>query len=671
MSHSPNFLETPDAPVKIYRPRRWLPATLVGILILAGLLALGAISAATGIRAYKLVREGKVALEKAEELGSALDFDRADYELETSRGFFLAANTELKKFIILRHLPYIGRQIRATESVLESGILTIDATRELLDFGRDLMTELSQIESARFSPAIDSGVSLATLSDEEKRKLLAQFVESVPKLEAARQKIDNALAEFNQIPTEGLVGPLKSAIAPVAERLPRMRDDIDRLVPLAKLLPTLAGYPTPKHSLILFLNNSELRPGGGFIGTVGRFDISDATILNGETADAYSIDRPAEKYVSIEPPAPLKTYLGLNRWFMRDANWSPDFAVSAERVAEFYERETSQGEPRRVIDNVIGFTPSLAEDILRITGPIKVEDQTFTADNLYDTLEYQVEKGFTDRGVPFDQRKEILVKLVDETVSRLLTLPASRWEEVLSAIDQGFREKQIMIYDRDQNVENLIDEQGYAGSVDTGDGDFFMAVDANLGSLKSDPFVKRTINYQLSPDGEGFRATVSITYRHEGRFDWKTTRYRTYTRLYVPPESEFISATGTLRDDKIKNPTREAGEVFFGPATDLQGTSHRTATVFGAFTSIEPGEERTMSFTYRLPSRIVELIKEGEYSLKAQKQLGAEDYQLTLDLDFGKTVRSASPPEPTEQFFDTRYRVRTDLAEDREFEVGF
>lgn len=668
MNHTPNFLN----PTHL-RPRRWLVVTLIVIIVLGGMSAIFARPSLGALRAWQLAEAGKAALDRAEMLGSMFDVAGALAALRDASNNFEAATRELEKLHAFRSVPWLGRQIRATEILLRTGRETTVGIREALAFGSDLLRALREIEVTPgvFVPGA-AGSTLATLTREEKRAILERFLQSVPKLEAARERINAAFAEFSEIPLSGLAGPLAAAIRPLRDDLPRARDYLNRLVPLVKLLPAVAGYPDQNQTLILFLNNAELRPGGGFIGTVGRLEIADGTILGLETRDAYAIDRTAEAFLRTPSPAPIARYLNLPHWFMRDANWSPDFTVSAQTVIDFYERETAGGAPTGEIDNLIAFTPSFASEILRITGPITIEDQTFTAENLFDTLEYQVERGFSERGVPYDQRKEILAKLVDRTIARLSELPLARWEEITAVIERSFREKQLMIYDRDPAVQEIVEMQGSAGSVDIGDGDFFMVVDANLGSLKSDPVVKRTVNYHIEPDGNGFEATISITYRHEGRFDWKTTRYRTYTRLYVPPDAEFKSASGHLRDDKLKNPEREPGIVDVGMADDLQGTAYRRAKVFGAFTAVEPGEERTLSFIYRpwwLPGGRIE---EGScYTLKVQKQLGSASHELTVDLEFGKTPVRASPREAAEDQFDTRYTYRTDLGRDRYFEVCF
>jgi hypothetical protein len=92
--------------------------------------------------------------------------------------------------------------------------------------------------------------------------------------------------------------------------------------------------------------------------------------------------------------------------------------------------------------------------------------------------------------------------------------------------------------------------------------------------------------------------------------------------------------------------------------------------VFGGFISVEPGETRTLAVEYRLPGAVARSIQNGQYVLDVRKQLGTLAHGLTLDLDFGKNVTRATPPEDSKDWGDGRYRLSTDLRLDREFSIG-
>jgi hypothetical protein len=162
----------------------------------------------------------------------------------------------------------------------------------------------------------------------------------------------------------------------------------------------------------------------------------------------------------------------------------------------------------------------------------------------------------------------------------------------------------------------------------------------------------------LNEEGD-WEARVAITYVHNGGFDWKTTRYRTYTRVYVPADSELLSVEGALVDDRLRDPAQRPGTA------DTYEELDRTA--FGAFISIEPGDTGTLAFRYLLPTLVADALDDGNYALTVEKQPGTAGHGLTLDLNLGKKLTDAAPAEEPAEWGDSVYRYSTDLRVDREF----
>jgi hypothetical protein len=242
-------------------------------------------------------------------------------------------------------------------------------------------------------------------------------------------------------------------------------------------------------------------------------------------------------------------------------------------------------------------------------------------------------------------------------------MPVSRLLEAVGILHRNLEEGHVLLSMRDNDLQTIVMNNDWGGKLKTVRGDYLTVIDANLASLKTDPAVRRTISYAISPQADGsFLGSVRILYDHRGHFDWKTTRYRTYTRVYLPQGSEFASVIGAMENDKLKDPGRHAGKADVG---DELGRKW-----FGAFISIEPGEKRTLEFRFKVAPSVVQAIRAGKYSLDVEKQPGTVAHGLTLDLDFGKKVSSAEPPEDRSQWGDTRFRFTSDLRIDRAFDIG-
>jgi len=105
-------------------------------------------------------------------------------------------------------------------------------------------------------------------------------------------------------------------------------------VSFLKMIPEIAGFNGEKTYLLLFQNNLELRPSGGYIGNFGIIKVENGNPTVFELHDTNIFD--GFGTIKTEPPRPLYDHLKIDNWQMRDGNWSPDFKISAEQVEYFY-----------------------------------------------------------------------------------------------------------------------------------------------------------------------------------------------------------------------------------------------------------------------------------------------------------------------------------------------
>lgn len=566
--------------------------------------------------------------------------------------------------------PGMGREILLTADIIRSQRAIAEALSPMYDLGNDLtrLSGLSKDYLDQVSQGLSPNVTFGDLSTQTKRAVLNRLAGSARDFDLLASHIELAQTELGALSKEATLGPVLNALEPLRVELASVSSYLETLRVASHILPAFAGLSDPSINLLLFLNNDELRPGGGFIGSYGVLQMYGGDIQSLETADVYALDNAVASLVTTTAPTPLMKYNQAAKWFFRDANWSPDFAISAQKTIELFLSEvaaldSAEGVPVSTqIDNVIAITPTYASDLLAITGPIKVGGQMFTKDNIADLLEYQVEYGYAKEGLPEAQRKEILSDLINEMKTRLYALPLSKWEEVSVVTQKALREKQLLLYSEDEAVERMIVRSNLGGVIAPTTSDAIMVVDANLASLKSDPAVDREILYSIERvDSGDWIGRVDITYKHTGEFNWKTTRYRTYTRVLVPIGSTFIGAQGTLVNDRIKDSTGAPGVVDVFEDAGLQA--------FGAFTAVEPGEERSLSFEFELAPEVVGAIQDGQYDLTVLKQAGARNHALTLDINFDKNVARATPGEDESQWGDDAYRLNTILDQDVEVEV--
>jgi hypothetical protein len=361
-----------------------------------------------------------------------------------------------------------------------------------------------------------------------------------------------------------------------------------------------------KTYLILFQNNLEIRPGGGYLGSFAVLKTENGKIIYLKTYDLSNFDSQVES--NMKPPYPLQETLGIQSWKMRDSNFSPDFETNAQKAIEFYHL----GGGQENFDGVIGVTSNVLGSLLKITGPIQLNDYpgTYDSSNAIISLEYQVEKGYSDQGIEKQDRKDIMNELFEEILNRINNLKTPQKIDLFESLIDSLNQKDIQIYFADPTLESQTELADWAGQVDPNwKNDFLMVVDANIGAFKSDYYVKRSIDYTIDLSQDQPTADLKITYDHTAvQKDWMTTNYRTYLRVYVPDGSHLDSWTNNDTSPVFGN---EFGKKYFG-----------------SLVTVPVGETKTVELKYTLPDN----IKNNPYDLKIQKESGINDVPVSLHI---------------------------------------
>jgi len=622
------------------------------ILGLAGL-ALGLILIGFNLKpiasVYSSVNQGKISLEESLQLAQATDFVKANDKAKLAVKQFSEALANVKKIRLgpIAYIPLANAYKTDVEHLVVAGQSLAEAMNEGTLYGASLGAIIASQGTTSFSQ----------LPITERQRILANIYNADSTLGNLDKKLENSFSNLNSISSFTWFGPLSVRLEELKEKIKTGRSTIEEASPLTRLLPSLLGYPNTARYLLILQNSDELRPTGGFIGTYGIIQTKDGDFERFETHDIYHLDMPIKDKVSVTPPEPLKKYLGVDKWYMRDANWSPDWPTSAEKILWFYQQENSKmdkPDPITNFDGVIAITPELITDLMTITGPITIGKETYTAQNFVDLLQYKVEKGYVQLGTSSWQRKEVIGEISKTMKQRLLDLPLNRWPELIKLISDNVARKNVLLYSRNPDLQKIIREQGWSGEIRHDWGDYVMVVDANMAALKTDAVIDRQIDYKVVEDNNVLKAKLVIRYSHSGHFDWKTTRYRTYTRVYVPAGSRLINAAGFSE-----------GEVATGEEFGK--------TYFGAFLSVEPGQIGQLSFEYELSNAVLDNMRNyNNYRLTIQKQPGRQVNKLAVDLSFKNEIKSYSPANFYSETKDHKQlKAGGDLKIDRSYFVNF
>lgn len=349
--------------------------------------------------------------------------------------------------------------------------------------------------------------------------------------------------------------------------------------------------------MILFQNDMEIRPGGGYIGSFGILKIKDGEMTKLETHDLSNFDGRIPSTVT--PPYPMKETLRIDSWKLRDSNFSPDFIQNAQKAEEFYK----MGQGQENFDGIVAINAHVLSSFLEATGPVEIPGYSgkFDSENAILALEYQVEQGYAKQGVPRGDRKSIMNPLANEIVKKVKTLNATQKLKLAEIIIDDLNKKDIQLYFKDTELEAEAQKAKWGGSVETNwNGDYLMMVDANMGSLKSDYYIKRYFEYTVDLSKDKPTANLKITYTHTAKEkDWMTKDYLSYLRLYAPNNTWFESSVAT-------------GENKFGGELGKK--------YLGTLILVPLSQTKSFEFNYTLPSDIAD-----NYNLLIQKQSGVRE----------------------------------------------
>jgi len=420
---------------------------------------------------------------------------------------------------------------------------------------------------------------------------------------------------------------------------------------IARSLPSLLGYDSPKTYMVLLQNNMELRPTGGFIGSFALLTFSKGKLIDDTIYDVYSADGQLKGYV--KPPAPIEEHLGEASWTLRDSNWDPDFLKSAESAKWFLDKTLD-----RKVDGVIGVNLEVAQKYLQVLGPVFLADfeDTINSDNMYEKVQYEVEESF----FPGSRKKaQYLSSLSEALIGRIKAGSIEELVKLLYATVLSLNSRDLQVYFSDQKLQETFADAGWTGEINYEDCQvencayvFSGIVEANLGVNKANYFVKREVKAKVALTDSFIEQEVSLYLKNTAanRDRVPEQRYKTYVRAIAPRDSEIISTK--LYGSGL---TQDLG-------TDVSELPGRVE--YGVLVDILPGEEKIVTFKWRTPAEL-ELGKIGKLKFSWWKQSGSGEYPFYLEyvLPSLSGIKTSPPLRLTE---GGSFLYNTTLSEDLE-----
>jgi len=596
-----------------------LIVSIIVIIIAIGL-AVGFPAYATYNSGLKTYREARILLDAVKKQ----DIELASQELIKTKKYLQETQKSMQYLLPLKYIPLLNWYYNDADHLMTAGGHSLDSVGIVIEAIKPYADVLG----------LKGQGSFTTGSAEDRiRTAILTASKITPKIDELAQSLSLVEKEIEQVnpdhyPSFLFGNKIHSQLVTVKNVSKDGVAFVNEARPLIKVLPMLLGESEEKKYLILFQNDKELRPTGGFITAYAILRIDKGVIHVDKSEDIYSLD----DSIPNKPPAPapiLKYLAKVYTFNLRDSNLSPDFIESMKTFNSLYDKAGEKVKVDGIIamdTNVLVTTIKILDDQVSVTG------LTFNTKNDprcdCPQVIYELEDNIS-RPVNYVKikRKGLLGELLQALMTKALSSsPKIYWGPLFQALIAQTNEKHILFYLFDKDAQSGIEALNAAGRIKSFDGDYLHINQTSFSGAKVNIFLEEEVenNYDINDDG-AITKTVVIHYKNpHPPSDCNLERgglclnaeYRDWFRIYVPKGSKLVESKGS----QVKITTyEELGK-----------------TVFDGFLTVRPQGIATLTLTYTLPFK---LISNSPLPVLIQKQPGTGGNKYTVNVN-GKAADS-------------------------------
>ncbi|MBI2035627.1 MAG: DUF4012 domain-containing protein [Candidatus Liptonbacteria bacterium] len=437
-------------------------------------------------------------------------------------------------------------------------------------------TDLLSAINSEFKTAVKTGEGIANISSEIKNSALAQRFD-IPDITSDLTMFAEAYAASDFI--ESLLAILKSE--------------------------------SESHLLLLFQNSSEIRPGGGFLGSYADLAIRNGALAEMDVRDIYDPD--GWLNLKLIPPKALQAQT--IDWEARDSNWFLDFSLSAEKVVKLLEASKFYEERGVKFAGVIAVNTGVLESLIKIAGPIELPEYDLVLDenNFLEEIQNEVETG---RNKAQNKPKKILADMTPKLLGQLQNLNDESKVALFETLTAHSENKDIQIYFKDDKMQAFMDKYNLGGDVyDLPQGffgDYLAVINANVAGGKTDAYINQDIILSSKIDSAGtVKNELKITRTHSGgktKYSWYNVTNKVFTRVLTPDGARLADDVMGATERTVKPSINYEKENYsMDPDLELLEKQKKESgkNVFEAWIYTNPGALKTLILNYEnnLPSK--------------------------------------------------------------------
>ncbi|MBI2475573.1 DUF4012 domain-containing protein [Candidatus Uhrbacteria bacterium] len=584
--------------------------------------------------AFSYLQQGADATLGNETEGADLAFSRASQNFSNAKQTI--SELGLGTSLLLSALPSTNKNFNSVNSLIKAG-------DELATAG------------SRMNEALDSLSKEVDPTPVSHIRILQSYLRSVlPHLTKANQ-------ELKKIKSDVIPENERKIFVETKNRLPALINSLSEFETLSGVATKILGENGTKRYLLVFQNNTEIRPTGGFMGSFAEIKVRDGILeqLNVPSGGTYDLQGSLTR--SLVAPKPLQLLKA--RWEFQDANWFPDFPTSARQMMEFY---NDAGGPS--VDGVIAINATYVAKLIGLLGPIEMPnyDRVIDEENFIFETQKIVEVEYDKEE---NRPKQFIGDLAPKLIERALKSKPEIFLGLIDNLGNGLTQKDIQMYFADDSIQKVVLNNNWGGTILPTTGDYLMVVDTNLGGGKTDAAIKERVSLDVAIQKDGSTInTITVSRTHQGipGLVFSGVNNVDYMRLYVPKGSELIYSSGFQipNESLFEKPNQEweiDDDLQFASIDERHDEKSGTdiyeengKTVFGNWVQTAPGATTNVKFSYRVPEimsgknvsllnqvkKFIGLQSTQSYSLTIQKQSGIIDRETSVSVSIPSELKT-------------------------------
>lgn len=569
----------------------------------------------------KISTSGRKVIATAKTLKDSLknnDIDEVNAKAKELKNNYASFQKDASGLYFLRFVPVAGAYVSDFRAGVEAGAEMMQASI----IGLEAITPYADLIGFK-----KGGTSFADKSADDRIQTAVLTLDKVlVKVDDIADHVDKAKIHIDTIDPNRYPEKIKNTY--VRGRISQVKEQFDTMAslfvdakPLIKKFPEIMGSDREKTYIVLFENDAELRPTGGFLTAYAVFKINKGKIQALRSKDIYDLDNTISK----RPPVPEKIlhyHTNVKQFFIRDSNLSPDFEESMKLFDSLYQNSSA----KIAYDGIIAVDTNVLVDTLKVLGDTEVRGTTFSSqiDKRCDCPQviYKLLDEI-DRPVNYikEDRKGILGDLLYVLMQKALGFsPSQYWGPLSQEMIKNMQEKHILVYMKDPEMQKAIEAINYGGKIRKVEGDYLHVNDTNFAGAKSNLFVDHAIKSETEIKGDGtVERTLTLTYKNP------------YKHSDCNLEKGLLCINATLPNWlRIYVPKGAKMTAFQGSEKKVQTYDELDKTVFEGFLRINPKGTARVIVKYTLPFKVKNV---KDYTLLIQKQPGTKGHAVEIEVN--------------------------------------